>query len=85
MKSVKADGRAEVPIAALDQARADFVAERVSDPEVRASLVVVMRPETRYNLQILETIKQYYVNYKYIVDPHTAVGLTASGRLAEAG
>ncbi|KAH8829171.1 tryptophan synthase beta subunit-like PLP-dependent enzyme [Flagelloscypha sp. PMI_526] len=67
MKSVKADGRAEVPIAALEQAREDFVAERVSDPE------------------ILETIKQYYVNYKYIVDPHTAVGLTASGRLAEAG
>jgi threonine synthase len=35
MNKVKAEGRVEVAVAALEQARKDFLAERVSDKEVR--------------------------------------------------
>jgi threonine synthase len=35
MKSVKSDGRVEVPVEVLELARQDFLAERVSDDQVR--------------------------------------------------
>lgn len=80
MESVKTDGRAEVPVSVLEQARADFSAERVSDPQV------CFCPERSYSplthgFQTLEAIQRYYSKYQYVTDPHTAVGLAASDRL----
>ncbi|KAF9777515.1 tryptophan synthase beta subunit-like PLP-dependent enzyme [Thelephora terrestris] len=55
------NGRVEVPRKALELAKRDFIAERVSDD------------------QTLSTIRRLYESEpSYIVDPHTAVGLTAA-------
>jgi threonine synthase len=35
MSKVKSDGRVEVPMGVLELARRDFVAERISDEQVR--------------------------------------------------
>lgn len=80
MRSMKNDGRVEVPIEVLELARRDFLAERVSDDQV--CLVCVCDQVTSLKgdlLQTLQTIKQYYIGRpSYIADPHTAVALTAA-------
>ena len=78
MKSVKSNGRVEVPVEVLELARRSFLAERVSDDQVCTACVYV-RPLTLTVFQTLETIKQYYIGTpSYIADPHTAVGLSAA-------
>lgn len=38
MKGLKTDGKVEMPVKVLESARRDFIAERISDPEVRIPL-----------------------------------------------
>ena len=42
MSLVKTDGRVEVPVAALELARKDFVAERISDEQVSVTALGVI-------------------------------------------
>lgn len=43
----------------------------------------VLRPYSCLLLQTLETIKSHFLGSpSYVVDPHTAVGLTAAARMA---
>ncbi|KAL0071295.1 threonine synthase [Marasmius tenuissimus] len=67
MGKMKTDGKVEVPVEVLEAGRRDFCAERVSDEET------------------LETIKGHYLDpqLSYVVDPHTAVGLSAATRMAK--
>ena len=82
MKSMKRDGRVEVPVDVLELARRDFLAERVSDDQV--SPASDMREVSTVTLcQALETIKRYFIGSpSYIADPHTAVGLSVAQILA---
>ncbi|KAI0752724.1 tryptophan synthase beta subunit-like PLP-dependent enzyme [Daedaleopsis nitida] len=69
MGRLKSDGRVQVPLAALELARKDFFAERVSDEQA-----------SRFTL---ETIKYYFgSDTHYIADPHTSVCLCAARRVA---
>ena len=80
MKSVKSNGRVEVPVEVLELARRDFLAERVSDDQVCFACVCGLRRVSTLTIfQTLQTIKQYYVGSpSYVADPHTAVGLSAA-------
>lgn len=82
MKAVKSDGKVALPVAVLELARSAFVAERISDEQVRRSnnKLGCPKPIPHPTFQTLETIKTYYAEYDppYVVDPHTAVGLAAA-------
>jgi threonine synthase len=78
MKTMKTNGGVELPIAVLETARRDFVAERISDEEV---CLIGCQPivSLRNVEQILETIRSHFeARNSYIADPHTAVGLAAA-------
>ncbi|KAL1675653.1 tryptophan synthase beta subunit-like PLP-dependent enzyme [Schizophyllum commune] len=66
MSLVKTDGRVEVPVAALELARKDYVAERISDEQVRIDTIK----------------KHFLSEKSYTADPHTAVGLAAAALIA---
>ncbi|TFY60881.1 hypothetical protein EVJ58_g4863 [Rhodofomes roseus] len=83
MRAVKVDGRVQVPTAVLEAARRDFVAERISDEQVRVATVRTLDDTEGCAWQTLETISSYYGSSpSYIADPHTAVGLCAAGLVA---
>ncbi|TFK29566.1 tryptophan synthase beta subunit-like PLP-dependent enzyme [Coprinopsis marcescibilis] len=48
MTKLKVDGRVEVPVAVLESARADFLAERVHDPETLATIKSHFEAATSY-------------------------------------
>jgi threonine synthase len=83
MSKVKSDGRVEVPIAALELARQDFLAERISDEQVRLFLRLCIVCLRMTRSKTLETIQTYFESVpSYIPDPHTAVGFAAAKTIA---
>ncbi|SPO30937.1 probable THR4 - threonine synthase (o-p-homoserine p-lyase) [Ustilago trichophora] len=71
MHSLKTEGRMVVDDAQLALARRDFAAERVSDSEIRDT---VLEYFTRKPTQA-------YPSGSYLVDPHTAVGFKAAANV----
>ncbi|WFD03688.1 threonine synthase [Malassezia obtusa] len=71
MESLRATGRMQVSDAQLALARRDFVAERVSNEETRATILRYYRPDG--------------ARASYLIDPHTAVAFEAANRLTRAG
>ena len=69
MQQLKATGRIAVSPEQFALAKRDFVAERVSDPETRATI-------RRY----FESERE---STSYLLDPHTAVGFEAADRLIQ--
>ena len=83
MGRMKADGRVEVPTAVLEAARRDFVAERVSDEQVRSMSDRISESVNLTKTQTLVTISKFYAREQpYVSDPHTAVGLAAAAVIA---
>ena len=83
MGQVKSDGRVEVPIAVLEAARRDFVAERISDEQVWLLLSEVDRNCMLIIwFKTLATIRETFSESKYVADPHTAVGIAAAKLVA---
>ena len=72
MQSLKTEGRMVVDEAQLAIARRDFAAERVSDGEIRST---VLQYFTR-------SPTSAYPAGSYLVDPHTAVGFKAAANVA---
>ncbi|CDU22245.1 probable THR4-threonine synthase (o-p-homoserine p-lyase) [Sporisorium scitamineum] len=72
MQSLKTEGRMSVDDQQLAIARRDFAAERVSDQEIRDT---VLQYFTRKPTQA-------YPSGSYLVDPHTAVGFKAAANVA---
>lgn len=75
MQSLKTEGRMVVDEAQLALARRDFAAERVSDGEIRET---VLQYFTRSPTSV-------YPNGSYLVDPHTAVGFKAAANVLAKG
>lgn len=69
MDQLKTDGRVIVPRAAVEAARRDFVADRVSDVETTETI-----------RKFYENADEYG---SYVADPHTAVGLAVAERVAK--
>ncbi|KAH8922948.1 tryptophan synthase beta subunit-like PLP-dependent enzyme [Atractiella rhizophila] len=68
MEDLKTTGRFEVPKEVWTAAQEDFCAERVSDEQTKETIRNYFKPR-------LQTYGSY------VVDPHTAVGLTAANRV----
>jgi threonine synthase len=87
MGQLKTKGRVVVPHAAVEIARRDMIAERVSDEQVR---LIPLRHLPSFRTddleQTTETIQQYFKSSNtfgsYVADPHTAVGLNVANRIA---
>ncbi|GAC98086.1 threonine synthase [Pseudozyma hubeiensis SY62] len=73
MSSLKTSGKMEVDKAQLTIARRDFAAERVSDSEIRETVLqyFTRKPTSAFPAG------------SYLVDPHTAVGLKAAANVAD--
>jgi len=83
MSKVKSDGRVEVPIAVLELARRDFLAEKISDEQVRLFLCLCIICLRVTRSKTLETIQSHFESApSYIPDPHTAVGFSAAKIIA---
>ncbi|KAL7340712.1 tryptophan synthase beta subunit-like PLP-dependent enzyme [Rhodotorula toruloides] len=69
MDKLKTEHKVKVPRACVEAARRDMIADRASDDETS------------------ETIRKYYAKKdeygSYVVDPHTAVGLSVANRVAK--
>ncbi|KIM27915.1 hypothetical protein M408DRAFT_161208 [Serendipita vermifera MAFF 305830] len=70
MGQMKANGKVPMPVAVFEQARKDFVAERVSNEETLETIKSFYQPESASTPS-------------YIADPHTAVGLHAAKVFAQ--
>ncbi|KAL9934620.1 hypothetical protein V8E36_006395 [Tilletia maclaganii] len=74
MESLKKSGRMQVTDAQLEVARKDFAAERVSDEQIKQTIL-------RYYSKSDASASQRQHAPSYLVDPHTAVGFEAADRL----
>ncbi|EPQ27676.1 uncharacterized protein PFL1_04814 [Pseudozyma flocculosa PF-1] len=68
MASLKAEGRLEVDAAQLALAQRDFEAERVSDGEIRTTVLEYFERQPT----------AHYAKGSYLIDPHSAVGFKAA-------
>lgn len=83
MSELKTTGRVDLG-EVLTKAKEDFLAERVSDDEVRCAFTGDIGWLTA--LQTVQQIRKFYSRDEsefgpYVVDPHTAVGLAATERV----
>ncbi|KAE8259269.1 hypothetical protein A4X03_0g4133 [Tilletia caries] len=78
MDELKKSGRMEVTPAQLELARKDFTAERVSDEEIKQTIL-------RLYSKSDPTASSRKHAPSYLVDPHTAVGFEAADRLKAQG
>lgn len=69
MQKLKTEGRVVVPKLAVEAARRDFIADRVSDEETSATIRKYYEKEGEFG--------------SYTADPHTAVGLAVANRVAK--
>jgi len=94
MAKLKTEGSFAVPTHVLKAAQREFVAERVSDEEVRiytaalALLHIGLKLMCSLYHQTIDTIRRYHRSDSpfgaYIADPHTAVGLCAASHYLRA-
>jgi len=70
MQNLKSDGRVVVSAEALELARRDFRAERVTDEQILETI------------RLYYEAKDGFINRSYVSDPHTAVGFSVARRIA---